>query len=276
MTILAGLEHLREGAIDILCETRVLIRDRFETDFADHFKADGSFVTEIDLAVETRIRERLAVLTPEIPILGEEEGGELDDANGLWVIDPIDGTHSLRQRLPLFGTLLALRLNGQSVLGLIDLPMLDRLYVGALGLGATCNGKGIAIQDADDPASIPHEVIGIGERSQFIGEDRADMFDHLMRAHKSVRTYTDAFGHGLAVEGALGAMVDYGLKPWDISATEIIVREAGGVFETVEHRAADGDKPPTMNVVFGKPRVVQWLLGQIGNEQQRKLSSPPA
>ena len=209
------------------------------------------------------IRQRLAALTPQVPILGEEEGGGLDDADGLWVIDPIDGTHSLRQRLPLFGTLLALRVGGRSVLGFIDLPMLDRLYAGAEGLGASCNGRPIVIRDADDPAAVAHEIIGIGERSQFIREGRTAVFDHLMRAHKSVRTYTDAFGHGLTVEGALGAMVDFGLKPWDVAATEVIVREAGGAFETLARRQRSPGQPPSVDVVFGKPSIVHWLMAQI-------------
>ncbi|MCP5265377.1 MAG: inositol monophosphatase [Burkholderiaceae bacterium] len=256
------LWQLRADAIAIVRESRALIRQRIRSDFADRFKDDGSFVTEIDLAVEALIRQRLGELTPGIPILGEEEGGSLDDSNGLWVIDPIDGTHSLRQRLPLFGTLLALRRKGRSVLGIIDLPMLDRLYVGADGFGAQCNGEPIAIRDVPDTAAVAHEVIGAGGRAQFVAARCAGVFDRLMRAHRHVRTYTDAFGHGLAVEGALGAMVDYDLKPWDVSATEVIVREAGGVFETVG-RAGTGSVR-SVNVVFGKPTVVRWLLAQIG------------
>src|SRR5581483_1292825 len=123
----------------IVREARALVLDRLRSDVAHRLKADGSFVTDIDLAVEDLVRRRLEAAFPDHGIVGEERDDVRPEAEFQWVIDPIDGTHSLRHRIPLFSTLLSLLRDGHPVLGIIDLPMLDRLYAGARGLGASCN-----------------------------------------------------------------------------------------------------------------------------------------
>ena len=83
-----------------------------------------------------------------------------------------------------------------------------------------------------------------------------------MARHPRVRTYPDGFGHTLVAEGSVGAMVDFGLRFWDLAATQVLIEEAGGRYEVVgEHPAIDG--PPLYDVVFGKPAVVRWVLDAL-------------
>ena len=137
----ARLRDALTKARTILAETRGLIVDAFQEDFDSRRKADQSWVTDIDFAVERLLRTRLQEQFPTYGIIGEE----FDEQNALaeftWVIDPIDGTSSLRHHVPLFGTILALLYDGRPALGLIDLPMLGRLYSGGAGLGVWCNGR---------------------------------------------------------------------------------------------------------------------------------------
>lgn len=102
-------------------ECRQLLWQKLDEGAAHWLKADGSFVTEIDLAVEDHVRRRLGEAFPDHGILGEERPETAAASPYRWVIDPIDGTKSLRLGIPLFGTLLALQYDGAAVLGLIDL-----------------------------------------------------------------------------------------------------------------------------------------------------------
>lgn len=259
---------LREGlekACGILAETRTLIQNAFQKEFQFQRKADQSWVTEIDLAVERLLRALLEEQFPGYGIIGEEFATENKTAEFTWVIDPIDGTASLRHRIPLFGTILALLHHGKSVLGLIDLPMLARLYSGATGLGVWCNGRRLRIVDVSAEPDILSEIISLGGRGQFVSAGVPEFFDDLIRLHPNARTYGDCFGHGMVLEGAVGAMVDFDLRVWDVAATEALVQEAGGKFVCVRRRDGKNLSPSETryDVIFGKPRVVNWILQRL-------------
>jgi histidinol-phosphatase len=247
----------------IVREARAVVLDRLRGDVAHQLKADGSFVTDIDLAVEDLVRARLRTAFPDHGIIGEEREDVAPDAAYQWVIDPIDGTHSLRHRIPLFSSLLALLHDGRAVLGIIDLPMLDRMYAGARGLGAFCNGRRLELRDVVNPQDIAREVIAVGERKQFARCGRAGQFDRVMQAHDHVRTYCDAFGHALAIEGSAGAMIEADVHVWDIAASQILIEEAGGAFVRLNREPRSTRKGGHYDVVFGKPAVVEWVCRHV-------------
>src|SRR5581483_1789765 len=133
-----------------------------------HRKSDQTWVTEIDLAAERMLRQRLAAAFPDHGFIGEEFAEQNRVEEFTWVIDPIDGTMSLRHRIPLFGTILALLHDEKPVLGLIDLPQLGRLYSGGAGLGAWCNERRVVIQDVANDDQIKSEIISAADRSQYV------------------------------------------------------------------------------------------------------------
>ncbi len=261
----ATLRECLAKASVILSETRALIIEAFQKDFEFRRKADQSWVTEIDLAVERLLRARLQEQFPGYGNIGEEFAEQNKTAEFTWVIDPIDGTSSLRHRVPLFGTILALLHEGKAVLGLIDLPMLGRLYSGGAGLGVWCNDRQLQIADVGGDAEILSEIISLGGRGQFISAGIPEVFDDLFRLHPHARTYGDCFGHGMVLEGAVGAMVDFDLRIWDVAATEALVAEAGGKFVCVRQREGKDSSSvgARYDVVFGKPRVVDWILQRL-------------
>jgi len=252
----------------ILSETRALITDAFQKDFDYRRKADQTWVTEIDLAVERLLRVRLQEQFPGYGLIGEEFADQNKVAELTWVMDPIDGTASLRHRVPLFGTILALLDAGKPVLGLIDLPLLGRLYSGGAGLGVWLNERPLRITDVADDSAISSELISLGERGQYVAAEVPQVFDELMCLHPHVRTYSDCFGHGLVLEGAVGAMVDFDLRIWDVAATEVLVQEAGGKFVCVRQREGEDRHlaETRYDVLFGKPRVVDWILRTLSIE----------
>ncbi|MBI4479654.1 MAG: hypothetical protein HY651_06490 [Acidobacteria bacterium] len=246
----------------LLSETRAVIIEAFEKDFECKRKADQTWVTEIDLAVERLLRRRLQEQFPEFGIIGEEFAEQNKTAEFTWVIDPIDGTSSLRHRVPLFGTILALLHEGKCVLGMIDLPMLGQLYSGGAGLGVWRNSKQLHISDVPGDAEILAEIISLGGRGQYLAAGVPQIFDDLIKLHPHVRTYGDCFGHGLVLEGAVGAMVDFDLRVWDVAATEALVQEAGGKFLCLRQRTGKDQTAveTRYDVVFGKPSVVDWII----------------
>ena len=261
----ATLRECLAKASVILSETRALIIETFQKDFAFRRKADQSWVTDIDLAVERLLRARLQEQFPGYGNIGEEFAEQNKTAAFTWVIDPIDGTSSLRHRVPLFGTILALLHEGKAVLGLIDLPMLGRLYSGGAGLGVWCNDRQLRIADVGGDAEILSEIISLGGRGQYVSAGVPQVFDDLFLLHPHARTYGDCFGHGLVLEGAVGAMVDFDLRIWDVAATESLVAEAGGKFVCVRQREGKDSSPvgTRYDVIFGKPRVVDWILQRL-------------
>ena len=115
-------------------------------------KADGTWVTDADLAMQRRVQSDLAALWPHIPLLGEEMPAERQarlmaaeaadpEGPGLWVLDPLDGTSNFAAGLPVFGPSLAWVQGGLVRLGVVFDVIRDELFSAALGQGAQLNGR---------------------------------------------------------------------------------------------------------------------------------------
>ncbi len=265
-------EELREvlaAACGIVRQTRTLIEAALDKGFTHGSKADGSLVTEVDIAVEEKARTLLAARFPAHGVIGEELPAADRRGRALtWVIDPIDGTRSFRHGVPLYGTLLALLHRGDPILGVIDLPALGKTYSAARGLGTRCNGRPVTLEDLPGDAAPEDEIIGIGDRQQFAAAGRPDVFDALMQAHPVVRTYTDCFGHALALEGSVGAMVDFDLRLWDTMASKVLMEEAGGRYVCFQRTGREPDDR-RFDVILGKPRMVDWILARVAVDGRR-------
>jgi histidinol-phosphatase len=213
-------------------------------------KADGSPVTEADMAAERTIRRRLREAFPEYAILGEEYGAEGTQQGPCWLVDPIDGTIGFSRGIPLFTTLIALLDGGEPVFGLIDCPALDERYVGWKGGGCRRNGEPTRVSQETD---LRRAIVSHGDPFCFEAFDAAAAFQRMARACGLLRGYTDAFGHAMVLGGGVGAMVDLWLNPWDAAATQVLVPEAGGRCVTLP--GPDGK----IGLVFGSPALVEQL-----------------
>jgi histidinol phosphatase-like enzyme (inositol monophosphatase family) len=216
-------------------------------------KSDGSPVTEADRAAERAIRAVFEQETPDIPVLGEEYGGEAS-ASRHWVVDPIDGTIGFSRGIPLFSTLLALVEDGVPVLGLIDLPGLGERTVGWRRGGVRRNGARVRVSDCGDPKQA---FVSHGDVFCYALAGEREAFDRIAREVYLVRGYTDGFGHAQVIAGAIDAMVDLHLNPWDAAATQILVPEAGG--RCLTFPVAGGK----LGLVFGNAGLVERLAGWI-------------
>ncbi len=215
-------------------------------------KSDGSPVTEADRAAERAIRETLRAAYPDFAILGEEYGAEGGTDSPCWVIDPIDGTIGFSRGIPLFATLIALVVDGDPVLGLIDLPGTGERYVGWKGGGCRRNGKPTRVSQETD---LRRAIVSHGDPYCFDAWGERPVFERMAREIPLLRGYTDAFGHAQVLGGGVAAMVDLHLNPWDAAATQILVPEAGGRCLTLPERRGK------LGLVFGSPALAEELHG---------------
>jgi len=194
-------------------------------------KPDGTWVTEADWAVEAQIRIRIARAFPEHNVLGEEEGltasggGAPTPGAPTWVIDPIDGTHNYMLGIPIWATLVALRVDHDNVVGVAHAPALGETYDAARGLGARCNDESIEV---DPVAELSDAHVLFGGEKGFATAGLGDFFDDLVTSCWRARGFGDFWGHVLVARGAAHAMVEPELSLWDTAALEPIVTEAGG------------------------------------------------
>ncbi|PKI92743.1 histidinol phosphatase [Actinomycetales bacterium SN12] len=191
-------------------------------------KADRSHVTDADLATERAIRELLAAERPADGIFGEEYGAE-GDTHRQWIIDPIDGTANFLRGVPLWGTMIALAIDGVPRVGVVSMPALSRRWWAADALGAWTNTadapRRLSVSGVDtlDDASVSFQSIGQWADAGRLPELHA-VADRVWRD----RAYGDVYSYMLLAEGRIDMVAEFDVKEYDIAAAVAIVREAGG------------------------------------------------
>ena len=209
---------------------RIALR-HFRRDLETRRKPDGTWVTEADWAVEAQIRLRIARAFPDHNVLGEEEG--LTAAGGgpplegapTWIVDPIDGTNNYMAGIPIWATLVALRVDGRSVVGVAHAPAIEETYDAAAGAGARCNGDPITV---DDTPSLGESTVLFASIGSWSDAGLAAGFAELVGRAGRTRGFGDFWGHVLVARGAAHVMAEADLSVWDVAALEPIVAEAGG------------------------------------------------
>ena len=188
-------------------------------------KADGSPVTIADKNAEQCILDLIRKHRPNDGWLGEEFGEQEGTSGYRWIIDPIDGTVPFIHGVPLFGTLLAVQKNDQTLLGLINMPALNEMVIGIKGAGTFHNGQPCRVSAT---ANIADATILTSNYSDLPRHDRQPAFNKLTSQAKESRTWGDCYGYLLVATGRAEIMIDSVLAPWDIAPMLPIITEAGG------------------------------------------------
>jgi histidinol-phosphatase len=194
-------------------------------------KPDRSPVTDADTACEEALRALIATERPADAVLGEEGGGDVEGAARGWVLDPIDGTKNFSRGMPVWGTLIALAVDGEAVVGVASAPALGRRWWAAAGLGAwTTDAPGrpprrIAVSGVTD---LGDAYLSTTDLRLFGQQGRMDRWLALVDAVWETRAFGDFWQHVLVAEGVLDVAVDPVANPWDLAALAPILAEAGG------------------------------------------------
>ena len=255
------LQTFLAAAHDFADEARDVIRELAGTSFLVSSKTDKSLVSEADIKIEKRLRERIGRLFPEHGVIGEELGDSNPEASYQWILDPIDGTEEYVNGLPTFGCIISLELNGEPLLGLIDHPALNVRVFGAKGSGTFCNDKRIIL--SEDITSDEQIRLGISKKINFSRcGDETDIFEGLTSHYPNLRVFDSCFAYTSAVTGGLDVMVDYNVRHWDISACKLLCEEAGGAFKWI-HKRKIADGKVLVSAIFGKKESVRRIASHF-------------
>ena len=227
-------------------------------------KGDRDMATDLDFAVERAVRDHLRDRTPDVAVLGEEEGvtgrpgGDL-----LWALDPIDGTANLVHGIPLTGVSLALMRRGHPVLGVIDLPFLGTRYSAVEHAGAYAGDRRMTTSRT---SRLRDAVVAIGDYAVGAGAEEKNRLRLALSARLAGRVQrvrmlgSAAIDLAWLADGRLDASMTMSNKPWDTAAGVIIAREAGAVVidqDGSDHTAASA------STIAVAPGVVEELLALV-------------
>ena len=228
---LAFAQHLADLAASITMEAfggRQLV----------DLKSDLSVVTATDRLAEGVIRSAIRAEYPSDGVLGEEEGLDEGTSGRVWIIDPIDGTRNFAEGLPMWTTLIGLRVDGELLVGVADAPALFERTTAVRGQGAFLNDQRIHVSAV---TSLSQAFVLHASVEEFVEQGNVDGLIHLTTAARGSRGVADAWGHLLVARGAADVIVEASnCYEWDWAATSVIVEEAGGRLSEV---SGDGLTP---------------------------------
>ena len=224
---MSDLQRFLDKAVEAARAAEAIIRRYYHGEFEVERKADASPVTIADIECERAIKSVLAEAFPEHGFQGEELGQEHEDADYVWLIDPIDGTKSFVRGYPFFSTQIALRHRGELIVGVSNAPMFNggEIACAAKGLGATLNGERIATSAVD---SLAETSLSIGNIASLAASPAWGPVGRLIGEVHRIRGYGDFYHYHLLASGRIDAILESDLNILDIAALTVILREAGG------------------------------------------------
>jgi myo-inositol-1(or 4)-monophosphatase len=225
-----------ETAVEIAREAGALLHTHFERRVAFELKGEADLVTVADRASEKVVVERLRSLYPSHAIVAEEGTGHETDSEYRWYIDPLDGTTNFAHGVPLFAVSIGLERAGEGVVGVVYNPVTGEMYAAEKGSGAFLNGKRIHVSAA---RTLQESLSVTGFPSLRRKNDINIHFYYqlAMASHGTRRTGTAAQDLAWVAAGRFDLFWEFGLRPWDMAAGTVLVKEAGG-------RVSDMDGAP--------------------------------
>lgn len=219
------------------------VLEHWASRFSVKEKSRANLVTEADVAAQEVIHQAIGARFPEHAFLGEE-GLNCPNPNSpyRWIIDPLDGTSNYVHRFPYYAVSIALEMSGEMLVGVIFDPNRDEMFTAIRGQGARLNGTRIAPSDVDRlggalaVASLPVATS--------VDDPAVVRFLKVLPVAQSLqRTGSAALNLAYVGCGRMDLYWSSSLKPWDMAAGSLIVREAGGRVSRLDGSPFVVDRP---------------------------------
>jgi myo-inositol-1(or 4)-monophosphatase len=260
VAVRSAIIHVMAAAA--LKAARGLIRDFGEVEQLQvSVKGPGDFVTSADLKAEQVLRTELQRGRPGFGFLMEESGESPGDGRNRWIVDPLDGTTNFLHGLPHFAISIGCEHDDEVIAGVIYDPLRDEMFWAEKGIGAYVNDRRLRVSAR---RRLAEAVIGSG--IPFL--DHGDHGTYLatlapmMAATAGVRRWGAAsLDLAYVAAGRIDGFWEFGLKPWDIAAGLLMVREAGGYASDFAGRPVD---PSTGDVLAANDQLHPQLLSLVG------------
>ncbi|WP_345888665.1 inositol-1-monophosphatase [Shewanella algae] len=228
--------------------------DRIEVDA----KGVNDFVTSVDKEAEAAIIYQIRKSYPDHSIVGEENGENRGtNQDYLWIVDPLDGTNNFVNGVPHFAVSIAMQYKGKTEVAVVYDPVRDELFSAVRGKGAKLNDFRIRVNNVSDlGASLV--ATGFPFKTRQHTETYMKLFGETFSLCADLRRAgSAALDLAYVAAGRIDAFFELGLKPWDIAAGDLIVREAGG---TVTDFSGGHNYLLSGNIVAGAPKATSLLV----------------
>ncbi|MBN9463702.1 MAG: inositol monophosphatase [Burkholderiales bacterium] len=234
-------------------------------------KQRNDFVTEVDHASEKAIIETLLTAYPDHSILAEESGHlmkgvpaaaghKVEEAEHVWIIDPLDGTTNFIHGLPQYAVSIALMQRGVVTQGVIYDPTRDELFTASRGSGAFLNDRRIRVSKRQ---RFDEALIGTGfpyRKIDQLDEYLAIFRGMTERAGGIRRPGAAALDLAYVACGRFDGFFEMGLMPWDVAAGSLMITEAGGL---IGNFTGEADYLFTERVVAGTPKIFVAMISLL-------------
>ena len=246
----------------------VLLRHMYRLDALNVVEKDRmDYASEVDGLAEAEIIKEFRRSTPDYAILGEENGS-IGSGRFTWVIDPLDGTSNYLRGIPHYCVSIALVENGEPIHGVIFDPLRNELFTASRGSGTQLNEKRVRVADRKDLAGAM-TVTGFPPRERPRASAHLKCVDSLLTEAEDIRrTGSAALDLAYVACGRADAYFEAGVKPWDIAAGALMVREAGGKVSDFRGRGTgpmDARGTIGRQLVAGNLKVCDALQNRIVN-----------
>ncbi len=216
-----------EAAVDASRIAGGFLKDHFYADKKVNETTQYDIKIELDVQTQEKIEKYLLGLYPDHAIYGEEGLAGDQDSEYQWIIDPIDGTVNYFYGIPHFCVSIALRYQGEMIVGVIYDPMMDELWTAEKGGKAYLNGNVIS---ASSRNKLADSVVFVGHGKSTGSMDKGlERFAHISSQVRKMRiTGSAALAMTYIASGRYDAYVESSISLWDIAAGQLILECAGG------------------------------------------------
>lgn len=226
-------------------------------------KSRNDFVTEVDRQAERVIIEILHKSYPDHAILAEESGRQ-GNSPYLWIIDPLDGTTNYLHGFPQYAVSIALQHRNELDQAVVYDPLLQELFIASRGEGALLNNKRIRVSKQKH---LEGALLGTG--FPFKEQERLDEYLDGFRALFPMtagirRAGAASLDLAYVACGRLDGFWELGLKPWDMAAGALLIKEAGGMISDID----GGEKYlDTGDIVATNAILLKIMLYELDSKQ---------
>jgi myo-inositol-1(or 4)-monophosphatase len=234
-------------------------------------KTFNDFVSEVDRAAEQAIIDILKDAYPDHGFLGEESGESNQEAENIWIIDPLDGTTNFLHGFPQYCVSIALQQRGVLTQAVIYDPVRNDLFTATKGRGAFLNDKRIRVTNR---AKLQDALVATGfpYRDFTHLETYLDMLRDMIKKTTGIRRPgSAALDLAYVAAGMVDGFFEINLSSWDIAAGALIVQEAGGIVGDFE---GNESWLKTGNIVAGNPKVFAQMLQVLAPHLTDPLKTP--